>query len=202
MQSATATIPATAHVEPTAAPLSIPQDATIRVHPFRFDADLAVDVPLVRWPDSSGLRDDLARAGRACLLVVGPAERAPTRWLETEDWVRQSAPRAEFVTRATTVARRADRVARPCVERANVVSFRGRTVTVPRTQTALVSVLVHRFGATVADAEIRELCAQGGVSCHGEAVKTAVRRLKSTLGPLGLRLARVRSAGYVLDRRE
>src|SRR5262249_61151781 len=111
----------------------------------------------------------------------------------------QPAPGAEFVARATTVARRADAVARPCIERANV-SFRGRTVTVPRTQTALVSVLVHRFGTTIADAEIQELCVQGGVSCHGEAVKTALRRLKSTLAPLGLRLARVRSAGHGLGR--
>ena len=201
MRSATATAPATVHVEPMSTPPATSQDATIRVHPFRFDPSIAVDVPLVRWPGRAGLREGLVRAGRPCLLVVGPAERAPTRWLETEDWVRQSAARTEFATRATTVARRADLLAHPCVERAGIVSFRGRTVTVPRTQAALVSVLVHRFGTTVADAEVRALCAQGGVSCHGEAVKTALRRLKSTLAPLGLRLTRVRAAGYVLDRR-
>jgi hypothetical protein len=200
MQSLTAT--ATVFAEPVSASPASTQDATIRVHPFRFDPDIGVDVPLVRWPDPVGTRQRLARAGTPCLLVVAPAERAPTRWSEVEDWVRQSAPRAEFLTRATTVARRADLLARPCFERGNVVTFRGRTVTVPRTQTALVAALVARFGTTVGDAEVRSLCEQGGVSSHSEAVKTALRRLTTTLAPLGLRLTRVRAAGYVLDRRE
>ena len=34
----------------------------------------------------------------------------------------------------------------------------------------------------------------------GAVVKTAMRRLKDTLAPLGLHLARVRGAGYLLDR--
>jgi hypothetical protein len=202
MSTATAIAPATAYVERTPAPPAVTQDATIRVHPFRYNPQISVDVPLVRWPDNAGVRERLARIGSPCVLVVGPAERAPTRWTEVEDWVRQSAPPAEFVTRATTVARRADLLARPCFERGNVVTFRGRSVTVPRTQAALVAELVHRFGATVPDSEIRTLCTQGGVSNHGEAVKTALRRLKATLSALGLRLTRVRASGYVLDRRE
>jgi hypothetical protein len=64
----------------------------------------------------------------------------------------------------------------------------------------VVGLLVERFGETVADAEVRARCDMGGVSTHGEAVKTALRRLKDTLAPLGLHLARVRSAGYLLDR--
>ena len=59
---------------------------------------------------------------------------------------------------------------------------------------------MERFGETVSDAEIRSLCDVGGVSTHDEAVKTALRRLKDTLAPLGLHLARVRAAGYLLDR--
>ena len=37
--------------EPTSAPPS-----SVRVHPFRFDPTIAVDVPLVRWPDQAGAR--------------------------------------------------------------------------------------------------------------------------------------------------
>ena len=73
-------------------------------------------------------------------------------------------------------------------------------VVVPETQAPLVALLVERFGETVADDEIRALSDVGGVSTHNEAVKTALRRMKDTLAPLGLHLARVRAAGYLLDR--
>ena len=199
MRSPTAT--AAAFAEPAPAIPAAPMDTTIRVHPFRSNPDIAVDVPLVRWPDARATRERLHRVSEPCLLVVGPAERAPTPWSELEDWVRQSAPRAEFVIRAATVARRADLLVRPTMERDRAVRFRGQTVIVPSTQTDLVALLVERFGDTVSDREIRALCERGGVSSHGEAVKTALRRLKDTLAPLGLHLTRVRAAGYLLDRR-
>jgi hypothetical protein len=198
MRSQTAT--AIALVEPVTAVTAASPDTTIRVHPFRFDPEVTVDVPLVRWPDGAGAREYHLRAGTPCLLVVGVTERAPTQWSELEDWVRETASRAEFVTRATTVSRRADRATRPCLDHGRVVRFRDRTVVVPETQTRLVTLLVERFGETVGDAEIRALYDERGVSTHDEAVKTALRRLKDTLAPLGLHLARVRAAGYLLDR--
>lgn len=198
MQTVTAS--AIALVEPATSAPAAPPDAMIRVQPFRFDAELTVEVPLARWPDRTGVRERCARDGLPCLLVVDASEPAPRQWSELEDWVRESAPRAEFATRATTLARRADRSARPCLDHARVVRFRDRTVVVPETQTSLVALLVDRFGETVSDAEIRALYDRGGVSTHDEAVKTALRRLKDALAPLGLHLARVRAAGYLLDR--
>jgi len=175
-------------------------DAAICVRPFRFDPEITVEVPLVRWPLAAPVRQRHARDGTPCLLVVPSSERPPTAWDELEDWVRESAPRQEFVTRATTVARRADQLTRPRFDHARVVRFRERSVVVPETQAQLVGLLVDRFGETVTDREIRALCDEGGVSTHSEAVKTALRRLKDTLAPLGLHLARVRAAGYLLDR--
>ena len=73
--------------------------------------------------------------------------------VELEDWVRESAPRAEFVTRAETVARpgrSADRVPGSTTH-AWCASATG-TVVVPETQAQLVGLLVERFGETVADA--------------------------------------------------
>lgn len=191
---------AVALVEPMTTVPAVTMDAAICVRPFRFDPELTVEVPVVRWPDAAAGRERHARAGTPCLLVVGATDRAPTRWAELEDWVRETAPRAEFVTRAVTVARRADLLQRPRLDHTRVVRFRDRTVVVPETQARLVGLLVERFGETVADAEIRALCDGGGVSTHSEAVKTALRRLKDTLAPLGLHLARVRAAGYLLDR--
>ena len=39
-----------------------------------------------------------------------------------------------------------------------------------------------------------------GASTHAEAVKTALRRIKHALAPVGLQPTRVRGAGYLLDR--
>jgi DNA-binding response OmpR family regulator len=191
---------AIALAEPTTTALAAPMDTTICVHPFRFDPHLSIEIPVLRWPEAADARASHARAGTPCLLLVGATERAPARWSELEDWVRETAPGAEFVTRATTVARRADLLHRPRLDYARVVRFRGRTVVVPEAQVELVALLVERFGETVADAEIRVLCDEGGASTHSEALKTAMRRLKDTLAPLGLHLARVRAAGYLLDR--
>jgi hypothetical protein len=191
---------AVALAEPMATVPVVTMDAAICVQPFRFDPEMTVEVPVVRWPSGTAVRERLAHAGTPCLLVVAPTERAPARWSDIEDWVRESAPRAEFVTRAVTVARRADLLQRPRLDHARVVRFRDRSVVVPETQARLVALLVERFGETVADAEIRALSDVGGVSSHNEAVKTALRRLKDTLAPLGLHLARVRAAGYLLDR--
>jgi DNA-binding response OmpR family regulator len=175
-------------------------EATISVHPFHFDPDVTVTVPLVRWPDEAVTRERLARTSTPCLLVVAGPARPPTQWSELEDWVREQAPRAEFVTRATTVARRADRLGRPYLDRGRAVRFRERTVIVPESQLQLVALLVERYGETVSDVEIRAICGEGGTSTHGEAMKTALRRLRNTLAPLGLHLARVRASGYLLDR--
>jgi len=198
MRSLTAS--AVALVEPMTTVPAVTLDAAICVRPFRFDPELTVEIPVVRWPHATAARERHTVAGTPCLLVVGATERAPVRWSELEDWVRETSPRAEFVTRAVTIARRADLLQRPRLEHTRVVRFRDRTVVVPETQARLVGLLVERFGETVADAEVRALCDRGGVSTHDEAVKTALRRLKDTLAPLGLHLARVRAAGYLLDR--
>jgi hypothetical protein len=193
---------AVAFAEPVAPARAVTMAATLCVQPFRFDPHWTVEVPVVRWPDDTGARERYARVGAPCLLVVGAAARAPVRWTELEDWVRETAPQTEFVARAVTVARRADRCQRPRLDRPRAVSFRGRTVVVPESHARLVALLVERFGATVADDEIRSLCDDGGISTHSEAVKTSLRRLKDALAPLGLRLTRVRAAGYLLDRAE
>ena len=198
MRSATAS--ATDRADATAMAPPVLSEAAIAVHPFHFDPNVTVTVPLVRWPDDDATRERLARVSSPCLLVVAGLARPPTQWSEVEDWVRDSAPRAEFVTRATTVARRADRLGRPHLDDGRVVHFREHTVVVPATQVALVALLLERFGETVSDVEIRTICGEGGTSTHGEAMKTALRRLRNTLAPLGLHLARVRASGYLLDR--
>jgi hypothetical protein len=177
-----------------------PTAPCISVRPFRFDPTLVVEVPVLRWPRQSTTRAELAQRGRPCLLVVSPSTPAPPEWSEFEDWVREPLRETEVLTRATTVARRADGLQVPRLDLLGRLSFRGRTVALSEGQALVVARLLERAGSVVADHEIVELSGTGRASTHAEALKTSLRRIKDALAPAGLRVTRVRAAGYVLDR--
>jgi DNA-binding winged helix-turn-helix (wHTH) protein len=80
------------------------------------------------------------------------------------------------------------------------LSFRGRTVVLSESQALVVARLLERFGEVVADDEIVALFGAGRASTHAEALKTSLRRIKDALAPVGLRVTRVRGAGYLVDR--
>ena len=142
----------------------------------------------------------MAQRGAPCLLVVAALEPPPPQWSEFEDWVREPLQQAEVLVRATTVARRADVLRVPRLDPLGRLSFRGRTVVLSDSQALVVARLLECPGEVVADDEMIELFAIGGASTHAEALKTALRRIKDALAPLGLRVSRVRSAGYLVDR--
>jgi len=104
------------------------------------------------------------------------------------------------VARATTIARRADALDVPRLDARGRLTFRGRTVVLSERQQLVVARMLEHFGAVVADAEIVELFGAGRASTHAEALKTSMRRVKDALAPVGLRVARVRTAGYLVDR--
>jgi hypothetical protein len=187
-------------VEPIEAEPALAPPSNVTVHPFHFDPTVAVDVPLVHWPDQAGARAEFARRLVPCLLVIGPSDPAPPEWCELEDWIREPLVDAELTVRAVTVARRADAHCCPTMDRHGRIVFRDRTVVLPRSQQAIVARLLERFGEVVGDDEICSTFGQGLSSTHAEAVKTALRRIRDALAPVGLRLSRVRSAGYLLDR--
>jgi hypothetical protein len=178
----------------------VPPTPCVSVRPFRFDPTIAVEVPVLRWPRQAAARAEVAERGAPCLLVVAASEPPPSRWTEFEDWVREPLRQVEVLVRATTVARRADVLRTPRLDPLGRLSFRGRTVVLSDSQALVVARLLERAGEIVADDEIAGLFGAGGASTHAEARKTALRRIKDTLAPLGLRVSRVRSAGYLVDR--
>jgi hypothetical protein len=181
--------------EPASAPPS-----SVKVHPFRFDPTIAVDVPVVRWPDQAGARAEFRRRHVPCVVVVGPTDPAPRQWGELEDWIRAPVRDAELAIRAVTVARRADTHCEPDLDCRGSLSFRGRTVVLPASQRPIVARMLERRGEVVSDAELCAWFRANGASTHAEAVKTALRRIKHALAPVGLQPIRVRGAGYLLDR--
>jgi hypothetical protein len=177
-----------------------PPTPCVSVRPFRFDPTIAVEVPVLRWPRQAAARAEVAQRGAPCLLVVAALEPPPPQWSEFEDWVREPLQQAEVLVRASTVARRADVLRVPRLDPLGRLSFRGRTVVLSDSQALVVARLLECPGEVVADDEMIELFAIGGASTHAEALKTALRRIKDALAPLGLRVSRVRSAGYLVDR--
>ncbi len=187
-------------VEPIEAEPVAANPSSVRVHPFHFDPTVVVDVPVVRWPEQAGARSEFERRGVPCVLVIGCADLPPSQWGELEDWIREPLRDGELTVRAVTVARRADVHCRPMLDRHGRLTFRDRTVVLPMSQRAIVARLLERSGEVVSDGEIAELFGEVRASIHAEAVKTALRRIKDALEPLGLCLTRVRRAGYLLDR--
>ena len=177
-----------------------PPTPCVSVRPFRFDPTIVVEVPVLRWPRQTAARAELAQRGAPCLLVVATSEPPPPRWSELEDWMREPLRQVEVLVRATTVARRADVLRAPRLDPLGRLIFRGRSVVLSDGQSRVVARLLERSGEVVADDEIAELFDAGGASTHAEARKTALRRIKEALAPLGLRVSRVRSAGYLVDR--
>ena len=187
-------------IEPIEAEAASAPPSSVKVHPFRFDPTISIDVPVVRWPDQSGARAEFRRRHVPCVLVVGPTDPAPRQWGELEDWIRAPVRDAELAIRRghrRPTGRHPLRT-RPRLPRA--LSFRGRTVVLPASQRPIVARMLERRGEVVSDAELCGWFRANGASTHAEAVKTALRRIKRALAPVGLQPTRVRGAGYLLDR--
>jgi hypothetical protein len=187
---------------PTGLELEPSLGTSVRIHPFRFDRSLSIDVRLVRWPEEASFREELATLAVPRILILDDCTAPPTPWDEIEDWVRAPVAQAELELRATTVARRADARERPWLDADGLLWFRDRWALVPRGQGPVLDALVANFGRVVRDDEIRQVFETSANSTHAEAVKTSMRRISDLLGPLGLMLKRVRGSGYLLERED
>ncbi len=156
------------------------------------------DVTLVSWPSEDHVRAELASRGVPRLLLVEPGVAAPAVEDPLEDWVREPADPVEVQARTATVRQRATLQAdRPTIEDDRVL--RGdRWVAVPRSQLPVVALLLDRMGAVVPWAELRAAYGTGAASATPAALKAMIRRLKKSLGRIGLAIVNVRDRGYLL----
>jgi hypothetical protein len=185
---------------PNGLPLEPLLGTSVRIFPFQFDPSLPVDVRLVRWPMEQEYRHELESIGAPRVLLVARGAPAPRRWSELEDWVRVPVEHAELELRAMTVARRADELERPWLDDDGLLWMRDQWCAVTDGQLPLVRLLVDHFGLVVRDDDVDDVFVDACSSAHEEAIKTTVRRVSQTLGRVGLRLQRVRGAGYLLEK--
>ncbi|MFP5577771.1 MAG: winged helix-turn-helix domain-containing protein [Acidimicrobiia bacterium] len=158
------------------------------------------DVTIVRWPDERSLREDLAKSGRARLLLVEADAAPPIASDPLEDWVRT--PCGELDVRARMEGLRL-RLAKtlelvPELDADGVIRYGDRWAPLPPVEARLTSELVRRFGAVVSR---DDLAAAGwpGAAPGRNALDVHMLRLRRRLEPVRLAIRTVRSRGYLLE---
>lgn len=158
------------------------------------------DVTIVRWPDERALREELARSGRARLLLVHTTAAPPVASDPLEDWVRAPCGELDVRARLEGLRLRLEQTLElvPELDVDGVIRFGDRWAPLPPVEARLTSVLVRRFGAVVSR---DDLVAAGwpGAAPGRNALDVHVLRLRRRLAPVRLAIRTVRSRGYLLE---
>jgi biotin operon repressor len=156
------------------------------------------DAELISWPADGKRRTVLAAMGIPRVLLVAVGVPAPVVDDALEDWVREPADQVEVATRIATLRQRvAARADRPTVEDDRVL-WGDRWVAVPRSQLPVVELLLDRMGAVVSTDELGASYGAGRATTSPAAIKAMIRRLRRSLGEIGLVVTNVRDRGYLL----
>jgi len=158
------------------------------------------DVTVVRWPDERGAREDLARAGRARLLLVEEGAAPPIAADPLEDWIREPCDELDVHARLEGLRLRLERSLElvPELDADGVIRFGDRWAPLPPVEARLTGALVRRFGAVVSR---DDLVAAGWPDGRPgrNALDVHVLRLRRRLEPVRLAIRTVRSRGYLLE---
>lgn len=156
-------------------------------------------VALVRWPEQTDRRAQLAAAFQPRLLLLSPGTPPPLTWDDGEDWVRLPADDDEIRARALHLVRHGTFAAPvPIVDTDGIVRTASGLVAVSPLEAKILAVLLHRAGQAVDSAT---LVRAGWPNGNGDVRPLAgrIRTLRLRLAPLGIRIETVRSIGYLLD---
>lgn len=155
-------------------------------------------VPVVMWPEQADRSEALARDGRIRLFLVAPGAAPPVDWDGRSDWIRRPATVGDIYARIEALQRRAEHVQRSGrvdLDDTGILRFGEAWVVLTPIETRLMRVLLDRAGAVVSRGELLSAGWRGEAS---RALDTNLQRLRSRIGPLGLRLVNVRRRGYIL----
>jgi DNA-binding response OmpR family regulator len=168
--------------------------------PWTADID---DISILHWPEQEEERLALAAQERPRLLLVSRSVSPPEVVDQLEDWLRAPADPAELLCRRWTLRRRAlRRHGLPVLDDDGLLRFNGRWVAIPDSQLAPLRLLLDRAGRIVRMSEIEDVCGRAGISRKPASIRTMLRRLDQRCSQVGLRIAHVRSRGFVLKAAE
>jgi len=159
-----------------------------------------MDITLLRWPAEAPVRDRMAVAREARLLLVEQDHDPPTVIDCLEDWIRVPATEEDVRARvdALSVRSHAHDHPPPGIDEHGVLRFEGEWVALPPLEARLTDTLLQRFGAVVGrDTLIRAVWPNG--SPGRNALDVHVLRLRRRIAPLDLAVRTVRSRGYLIE---
>ena len=158
------------------------------------------DVTVVRWPSDRRAREELARRGRARLLLVAPDAAPPVAADPLEDWTREGAGELDVRARVEGLRLRLEQTLElvPELDDDGVIRFGSRWAPLPPVEARLTRELVGRFGAVVSRSELTAAGWPDGAPGRN-ALDVHVLRLRRRLAPVRLAIRTVRSRGYLLE---
>jgi DNA-binding response OmpR family regulator len=158
------------------------------------------EVTIVRWPDEGRLREELARSGRARLLMIDTDAAPPIAADPLEDWVRTPCGELDVQARIEALRQRLEQTLElvPELDADGVIRYFGRWAPLPPVEARLTDELVRRFGAVVSRDDLVAAGWPGG-SPGRNALDVHVLRLRRRLQPVRLAIRTVRSRGYLLE---
>ena len=137
--------------------MAVAMSRPARLNAARGDLDVAV----VSWPSEAARRDDLARRGRARLLVIEEHHDPPAVWDSLEDWVRRGVDPVEVYVRRERLRREEARRAPAVLDEDGLLRRGDRWVAVTPLEQRVLVPLLARAEAMVARAELMPLAIPG-----------------------------------------
>lgn len=155
---------------------------------------------MLRWPDERREREELAKLGKARLLLVDVDSAPPVAADPLEDWVRVSAGDLDVRARLEGLRLRLEQTLElvPELDEDGVIRFGERWAPLPPVEARLTSALVRKFGAVVSRDDLSAAGWPEGAP-NRNALDVHVLRLRRRLQPVRLAIRTVRSRGYLLE---
>lgn len=155
---------------------------------------------MVRWPEERTQREELAKLGRARLLLVDTEAAPPIAADPLEDWIRRSATELDVRARIEGLRMRLERAMElvPELDEDGVIRFGERWAPLPPVEARLTQALLTRFGAVVSRDDLAAAGWPEGAPGRN-ALDVHVLRLRRRLEPVRLAIRTVRSRGYLLE---
>jgi hypothetical protein len=158
------------------------------------------EVTVLRWPQDRRAREELARRGRARLLLVDGGAAPPVAADPLEDWAREADPELDVCARLEGLRLRLEQTRGlvPQLDDDGVIRFGERWAPLPPVEARITRALVRRFGAVVSRGELAAAGWPEGAPGRN-ALDVHVLRLRRRLTPVRLAIRTVRSRGYLLE---
>jgi hypothetical protein len=159
----------------------------------------AVDVELLHWPGDPAWRDDCARRGVPCLLLLEDDGPPPGSLGPLEDWIRVPAGEFDLLARMRRLSGLAALPAnRPVVDDDGILHVGDSWTALSPTEASLARSLSDRFGSLVSRRDLIAALMPAGER-RSRTLDLQICRLRRRIATVGLAVTSVRSRGYILE---